>query len=87
MIRIIDKLFIAVDRNNYTLMIRTGRFTKKGEEITFTIGNFESLENALNAAADYISKQKLSKGECSLKEAVDIIHNDKIMIQKLIKGE
>lgn len=87
MIRITDKLFIAVDSNNYTLMIKTGRFTKKGEEINLTIGYFGSLENALNAAADYISKQKLSEGECSLKEAVDVIRGDKIMIQKLIKGE
>lgn len=42
-----DKYLIEVDKWNYTLLERTGKFDKKENEVFKTHGYFQSVESAL----------------------------------------
>ena len=85
MIRLTDDIVIEVDDTNYTLVQKTGKFTKKGVPIRKAIGYYVTLEMAVKAAIEFLNKLELSGDVYSLKQALDIIQKNTDNLNELLK--
>lgn len=82
MIELENGYVIQVDEMNNTLQKR--KINDTGSETVRTFGYYTSLANALEAYFKISVAQKLETDTFSLKEAVEIMRNEKARLEKLI---
>lgn len=82
MIELENGYYIQVDEMNHTLYEK--RVTKDGKEYAKTVGYYSNLASALEGYYKISVANKLAADTFTLKEAVEILKNEKKRIEELI---
>lgn len=86
MIRLNNDWVIFVDTYNYSPARDTHKTDKKGNAVYDAIGHYSNLANAVIAIREREITDVLSDGECSLAQAIAIIHNTTKEFIEIVKG-
>lgn len=86
MVQINETYFVDIDPLNYTLKRKTPGKSKEGEDVITikTIGHYGDLKSCILSALKDDYSLELSKGDYSLKEAVEVINNSINEFTKLL---
>jgi len=82
MIELENGYYIQVDEMNHTLYSK--QVSKEGKEYTKPVGYYSSVASALEGYYKISVAKKLSVDTFTLKEAVEIMRNEKNRIEQLI---
>lgn len=86
MIKLTDEYTVDVTVNSYILIVKRGK-TKNGDDRWNTVGYYGSLNHAIIACINDMMRRKLMEGEYELREAIEIIREQKVMLQEMLKKE
>ena len=87
MIEIANNYYVNVDYYNYTLLYKTNKTDKNGNDKYLTLGYFDSMKSAIHAAIERMTIDEVPKEEITpLRNWVANINKANEKLENILKG-
>lgn len=86
MVHIIDSYYAENNNFGYTVVRKTGKTSKNGEEICRTLGYCGTLEEVLKMVRNDAVHEKLAGADYELAQALQMIREETDRIMKALEG-